>query len=302
MVSLSLNGLIAPQNRALKIYSRKLPERSYLAFQFPLDNGKKRTTYVPMLENCEISESKKANLISYDLIGRNSTLYAFGGGQSRQFNLRFKITLPHIYEMMSVDPLPGKFTSEFNPRLNLLGLNSAKVDITIKNQGMAKKHKDAYDKLTGKTKPEGSAFDGLLDGIFGTSFQAEAQRDPKLLKVVDLIMYWITVIRSGCINNSSNTTLGPPIVRLTHGIMYSNIPCVLEQYNISIEQDKGYDINTLIGKVININLTLSETRVGDFGTYNPSSNNQLERDNNYGWEAVFNHGTVDPGFPEGRAF
>jgi len=231
-------------------------------------------------------------------------MYAFGGGQSRQFNLRFKITLPHIYEMMSVDPLPGKFTSSYsyNYRTGFMGIYKGTAQVGIENQGMAKKHKDAYDKLTGKTKPEVSAFDGLLDSFFETSFQAEAQRDPKLLKVVDLIMYWITVIRSGCINNSSNTTLGPPIVRLTHGIMYSNIPCVLEQYNISIEQDKGYDINTLIGKVININLTLSETRVGDFGTYKPSSSNQLESDNNYGWEAVFNHGTVDPGFPDDRAF
>lgn len=293
--------------KSLKIYSRRLPDRSNLRFEFPSEDGDPKRLNIPMMQNCEISESKRANLQEYNLLGRNSTLYSYGGGTSRQFNVRFSITLPHVFDMLSRDPLPSKFKAQYSH------YNKSLIKSTIDDYGLvtefngvleersirgyADKNKDYYDELTGKKAPQRTLFDTIVNGIAGGFNINDFVPDPanaskKSLEAINLIMFWVNVIRVGCVNNSSNTTLGPPIIRLNHGVMYNNIPCVMENYNISIDQSAGMDINTLLGKVVNIQLSLNEVRIGNFGTFKPFS--QVGSDNNYGWEAIFDHGTIDP--------
>lgn len=290
--------------KSLKIYSRRLPDRSNLRFEFPSEDGDPKRLNIPMMQNCEISESKRANLQEYNLLGRNSTLYSYGGGTSRQFNVRFSITLPHVFDMLSRDPLPSKFKNKYfeSKDLGLFAVNLVKgttdnFNYTKSVKTHADKNKDYYDELTGKKAPQRTLFDTIVNGIAGGFNINDFVPDPanaskKSLEAINLIMFWVNVIRVGCVNNSSNTTLGPPIIRLNHGVMYNNIPCVMENYNISIDQSAGMDINTLLGKVVNIQLSLNEVRIGNFGTFKPFS--QVDSDNNYGWEAIFDHGTIDP--------
>jgi len=76
---------------------RLLPERSRLEFHYSNgDNAKKLIVFVPFFENPTIKETKKANYVTYNPIGRSSSLYAYTGAQSRKFSLKATYTLPHL--------------------------------------------------------------------------------------------------------------------------------------------------------------------------------------------------------------
>lgn len=112
-------------------------------------------------------------------------------------------------------------------------------------------------------------------------------------EAAELILFWINIIRSSTKNNSEKTSFGPPIVRLTHGSMYLNVPCVAKSYSISFDETNStFDLETLINRRIKVDLTLAETRVGNFGKYVPQQ--AVQGDNNTGWEAIFDNGTMDP--------
>ena len=97
-----------------RIVSRYLPERSFLYFRYPQSSAVKSIEfYLPMLENIEISESQKPNLATYDLIGRAGTLYSYLGSKSREFNLKFNITLPNVMEYISVIGMHSQFSNQF---------------------------------------------------------------------------------------------------------------------------------------------------------------------------------------------
>ena len=82
------------------IVDRALPNRTKLMFYFPIP-AKGADYYVvalPFFENVVIREKKKARYQKYSLISRSSNLYSYLGADSRQIDLSFNITLPHILE------------------------------------------------------------------------------------------------------------------------------------------------------------------------------------------------------------
>jgi len=119
-------------------------------------------------------------------------------------------------------------------------------------------------------------------------------------KVIDVLMYWINIIRTSVINSAENPTLGPPVVRLTHGMMYQDVPCVCKDYSIEVDEKAGYDLETLFPRRLRIRLKLEEFRSGDFGKFerfNSRNKKIVARDNLAGWEAMFGNdsGSMDPG-------
>tara|TARA_R100000951_G_scaffold74617_2_gene62878 strand:+ start:3736 stop:4731 length:996 start_codon:yes stop_codon:yes gene_type:complete len=116
-------------------------------------------------------------------------------------------------------------------------------------------------------------------------------------RIIDLIIYWTNIIRSSVVNYSKNPMYGPPIIRLNHGIMYQNIPCICTDYSIQYEEQAGYDLDTLLPRKIKVNLKLEETRTGDFGEFDPKGD-MITRDNLAGWEAVVlgETNSMDPGY------
>jgi hypothetical protein len=125
----------------------------------------------------------------------------------------------------------------------------------------------------------------------------EGQRARRLkTRVIDYIVYWVNLIRATTLNNNLDPRLGPPIVRLTHGMMYMYVPFVCFSYKIDYDEQAGYDRNTLLPRKIDISLELVEIRHGDFGDYKPGVS--VKRDNVCGWEAVidskFPNKTIDP--------
>ena len=149
-----------------------------------------------------------------------------------------------------------------------------------------------------KTNPQGGVFN--LIGAQANLFQATAgyQQDQQVkFRIIDLIIYWTNIIRSSVVNYSKNPIYGPPIIRLNHGILYQNIPCICTNYSIDYNEAAGYDIDTLLPRQLKVNLKLEEIRTGDFGEFAPKGN-PIERDNLAGWEAVVlgETNSMDPGY------
>lgn len=118
-------------------------------------------------------------------------------------------------------------------------------------------------------------------------------------RIIDLIVYWVNIVRSSVVNYSQNPIYGPPIIRLKHGIMYQDIPCICTDYSIQFREAAGYDINTLLPRQINVSMSLEEIRTGDFGVFDPGagSADAVKRDNLAGWESVVleDYHSMDPG-------
>ena len=109
---------------------------------------------------------------------------------------------------------------------------------------------------------------------------------------LNLVYLWVNLIRASILNNSRSTTLGPPIVRLTHGGMYNNVPCLLQDYSINIVDEAGYDVQTMTPKRLEISLNLIESRTGNFGKFDAG---QIELgDNLAGWESIIETNNIDP--------
>ena len=74
--------------------------------------------------------------------------------------------------------------------------------------------------------------------------------------------------------------------------MYNNIPCLVENYNIRIIEEGGYEVQTLTPRQIEITLSLVESRTGNFGKYQATA---LETgDNLTGWESIVSNNDIDP--------
>ena len=114
-------------------------------------------------------------------------------------------------------------------------------------------------------------------------------------RIIDLVMYWTNIIRASVLNNGDNPIYGPPIIRINHGILFQNIPCICTNYSIEPVEEAGYDVGTLMPRQIRYTMSLEEIRAGDFGKFDPSK--RIEQDNICGWEAVVSnpHQSIDPG-------
>lgn len=97
------------QRRDPKKFERKFHEYSFLVFEYEFPNNKKQKRYVPILENPTIKESQSSNLASYNLIGRNSTLYSYQSSESRRINLSFRIVYDHLEAIISQEGIPPQF-------------------------------------------------------------------------------------------------------------------------------------------------------------------------------------------------
>jgi len=140
-------------------------------------------------------------------------------------------------------------------------------------------------------------FDRLWD--IGVDSHAQLSR----YKFIDLIIYWINIVRSSVVNNSENPLYGPPIIRLRHGVMFQDIPCVCLDYGIEWDEKFGFDVKTLLPRRLEIRMRLEELRTGDFQKFQP--NTAILKDNLAGWESVVGKtntastGSMDPGYGGG---
>lgn len=293
-----------------RIRSRYLAERSYLYFKYPQLTGEKSIEfYLPMLENIEIAESQKANISSYDLIGRSGNLFAYTGSKSREFSLKFNITLPNIFDYLTNVGLNPQFSNSFRyfyserdeaKRVALRRRSNELESGDFSHYQRAKSKlasftSDFNDKKSSKLAAGIADFINTINSInlnpFGASnkppVNSKTMRD-----AIDYLMLWIDVVRTSTINNSSDTSLGPPMIYINHGTMYNNIPCVCNNFSININNTAGYDLVSMSPRQVTINMSLTENRTGDFNSFVPFK--FIESENLAGWESLITYGTMDP--------
>jgi hypothetical protein len=304
----------------LNKYDRKLEERSHLAIEFPQTNNRVFRTYVPFLENPKISEKGSSNLNEYNLLGRPGSLFSYGGSPSRSFDLTFKISLLHLIQLEATEGISEKFKRSFNLFFSgremdkkRFGLTSSEYvnfgggssgpasrgspDVEMgKGVEHSSRHRAYYRSLVARLTGNPTT----LDDVYGvTSILVDfedlfetADGENHLASVLDMVYVWVNLIRATTINNSTNTSLGPPTVRLTHGAMYNNVPCVVEDYKIDIIDESGFEIQSLTPKQLSISLSLRENRVGDMKDFKAGSIGS--GDNIVGWEAIIDSNNIDP--------
>jgi hypothetical protein len=267
--------------------NQKLEERSKITFEFP--GGETRV--LPFFENIEISENKKANYARYQPLGRSSTMFSYVGSESRQLKIQFKITLPLIQQMVSRDLVLLTF-----PRNSANNGKLTPKDFKVDSSSEPTRYKiDKNDAASFEQE-----YLTTIDNVTSFELQESIERgklSQQNKKIIDVVVYWINLIRSSVINNSVKVYQGPPIIRVTHGILFQDVPCLCMSYNIQPDEAGGYDPATLLPRVMNVDLDLSELRHGNFTNYRAGS--PIERDNIVGWEAVItpdvNHAvTLDP--------
>lgn len=137
-----------------------------------------------------------------------------------------------------------------------------------------------------------NAIPGIFTGPNSGSIGSPQDTENRITGLLDMIYVWVNLIRSTTLNNSTNTVLGPPTVRLTHGPMYNNVPCVVEDYSIKIVDESGFEMQSLTPKQIEISLSLKENRVGDSGDF--LTGTLGSGDNIVGWEAIIDSNNIDP--------
>ena len=275
-------------------------DRSKLIFYFPNPEESDRYTVVrlPFYENPKISESKRARYQDHKLISRSSNLYTYLGADSRRLSLTFNISLPHLQEEAA-----NRYVITRNTTIKAKGSSFDRIKFFSNStrssgsaQKLANRLRDGQRNIAEKIFDAGSVPEGFPPGyIAEKSLLAPSEGQKQRRYYASLVSYWINIVRSSVVNNSSNPLYGPPIIRLRHGILYQDIPLICKDYSIQHVEEAGYDVETLLPRIITVSMNLEEFRAGNFGEFDPTSNDPLEKDNLAGWEAVLEHETADPG-------
>lgn len=319
-----------------QLRDRNFSERARLNFSFSNNNSKKITPFtvkIPIYENPTITESKQARLGKYRPIGRNSNLYSYLGADSTSLNLSFHMTLPHIvshakdsslskyFERLTEEVGESSYSLKGNDSSNSLLPESISNIINVIKGYEAKYLKD--------TKPEGLPFESVpdqsalavrqrqglplapppnvLENIEDTTTDFIDTRDSRTVALSDLatkarilIYFWTNVIRCSVIGSSDHSS-PPPIVRLSFGAFYKQVPFIVEKYQISVDEKAGYDTLTLLPRRIKISLTMEELRTGNYSKFIPynfqsgaETGNLASSENVAGWDHVIETGSIQP--------
>lgn len=256
---------------------------------------------IPFYENCKITETQNARLTTYSPIGRAGNSFAYTGADSRQFKLKFAITLPNLYNH------DNNIQTIKNTRV-LTQAEKQKVffDVKIRKLGRV----TGWDFLTTQGDIQGGGpaykydvhYRGTLDQIserflkiaeiHSPMYQLDSDGSNQRRKILDRLASMVASVRSCVVNDAQNPVHGIPIVRLNYGILYDNVPCVCESYHIDYDESAGFDLKTLMPRRLFINMSLKETRTFAQSASRPEDKIQ-------GWEVIlsdeYGGRTMDPG-------
>jgi len=277
--------------------NRLLERRSRLSFHYPTAGI---IVFIPFYENPTITESKQASLVEYNPLARSGSLFAYTGAKSRRITVEATFTLPHLLNFdMGIDRfrrLVDLDKQQTDQRLFFQKISSPESLNTVGdvNTSLATElHVDWIWKKESLREEEDQNLIGEILPLF-------ADNQYNQLKAVDTLLFFANVLRTSVDNNASEPRGGPPIIHLTHGGLYQNVPCICRSYNLGWVEDGGYDLPTLTPRRLKITLNLSETRT-NMNTPGKDTMTAVERsyaNTLKGWESVINEPfTTDPGSP-----
>ena len=285
-----------------------LEDKSLLVFEFKKKKGDTFRRVLNFIENITVKESVETNYSEYTPIGSNGSIFAYLGAKSRKLDLNFNITLPNIQEHTLIKPTAHNTTDQE-------GIKSSYF--ATENFGDFYK-KDSYANLIGKfdtafsenlTDNEKRLFREVHPSLAKEAFpdaivppfqiplsnatiptkgiplkkDADYAVESSRIKSIYQVMYWVNLIRSCVLTHSKRPYLGPPIITLTHGIMFMNVPCICTSYNIDNDEEAGYDPITLLPRRIKISLSLREVRLRG-SSFAPSEGTSR---NMPGWDSLY---------------
>jgi len=291
---------------AMLTYGQKnslLEKKAFLQFEYPNTtdpNGPPIMIRLPFFEDPEIRESKSARYASYKPLSRASELFSYLGSDARNFSLTFKLTLPHLANLFNTNksmagPQTGDPKQEIAKFFTTAGL-TAPSESRIGPQ--ASEYTDAFYPNPYLNKVDDNALRELGLPLTEAGYRKTRPKKGDIDKgnaVKDVLVYWIDMIRSSVYNNVTNPIFGPPIVKLTFGMLYRAIPCLVFNYSISYDPNTGYDKDTMIPRVVKVDMELKEIRAGDFGSFDAAESTSVAGENLAGWESVITTSTNEIG-------
>lgn len=281
-------------------FETHIEDLSYLVFEFRKSDGTTFPRRLSFLENIDIKEAIRTNYSEYTPIGSNGSVFAYLGSKSREFSLTFNLTLPNIEEHTLVNPTAENFADKGLLRESYF----TDTVITGTTRGKYKNYYEAiqnyevnfYNSLSAKEQNEFRRLFPQRTKEYADFFFSEGDagitKDRRRVALVQ-VLYWLNLIRSSCITNSEKPYLGPPLIHLSHGMMYMNVPTICTEYDISMDQNAGYDNQTLLPRILKFSMKLREVRLKGkkFAPGTPTSRFMP------GWESLQGEGgyiTLDP--------
>ena len=226
--------------------------------------------------------------------------FAYTGANSRNFKVKFNITLPHLYSE-GIDLAEGAVTNDKMSRGekreaildHVKGNIKSDLD-AIQGGGPAVHYDQYYEETLDEISQRVYKWAKIGSPLYGSG-SPDAPGSIQREKIIDSMASFVASIRSSTINNAKNPIWGAPIVRLSYGILYDDVPCICESYSINYDPMHGFDVRTLMPRVITISMDLHEVR-----NYIDAAK-PTDRDGVKGWEILFDEKnvgggrTMDPG-------
>lgn len=259
---------------------RFLQERSFLVFEYETEGRLKQFSILPFFENILISEDQRANFAVYDLIGRAGNMYSYLGAKSRQFKLTFRLNVMHIHSILNTE---GYALEDFSQKISdptdkkeiqKRFFTNPQRDNT-KNKNLSRLSADVYHSLRLNSNV-----------VFSDDIRPNGYE-----KTFNTVMWWINLVRTSVTNNSRNTVYGPPIIRINHGLLYNNVPCICTNFSIREVENSVYDVINNTSLMFEVSMSLEETR-SSASEY--VSGDELNGDNITGWDGLKEFNTTDP--------
>jgi len=260
---------------------------------------------VPFYENASIQESQSSRLAKYSPIGRASNSFTYLGAESRDFKLRFNITLPHLYQENATEGSNKRRLTKEEKKAIVQSVESAegvakyRMGADFKNVGKrygAYRYDEHYYDVLDEMDKKLWSWSSNKSPLFTLDSDGAKERQ----KVINKIASFVASIRSSTVNNAQNPVYGTPIVRLSYGILYDNVPCVCDNYSIGFDPDAGFDVRTMLPRMITVSMSLKEVRNFPDDAVSQVGSDVGPIDNLQGWEVILadlgTYGiTTDPG-------
>lgn len=268
---------LAPSRDRVK---RFLQERSFLVFEYETEGRLRQFSILPFFENILISEDQRANFAVYDLIGRAGNMYSYLGAKSRQFKLTFRLNVMHIHNILStegyaIEDFSQKIVDPTNKEEIRKRFFTPPKNDNTKNKNLSRDAANVYHSLKLNS-----------DVVF-----SDDNRFNGYEKTFNTILWWINLVRTSVTNNSQNTIYGPPIIRINHGLLYNNIPCVCTNFSIREVDNSVYDVVNNTSLLFEVSMNLEETRSSNSEYV---AGDELKGDNITGWDGLKQYNTIDP--------
>lgn len=249
-----------------------LEERSFVDFYFPNDIiGTRRVAF---FENPQIQERRSPRYASQDVIARNEPVRLYVGSSAREVTLTFNYTLPHIAAFWAELGRPpiGEFnkqqlTAYANATREAMGKFFLGTDVKL-SDGVAQFKNDAD--FGPRLVPGETSHNGFGYTTEGAPFIVQLLTnwitdtrglEHPIIAAAHYTQYAIDTLRASVVGDLTKLgPQGPPIVRFRHGTLFNEAPFIVTNFTVNYPKDKGYEVKTLMPRVVTFTVQLQEFR------------------------------------------